>query len=157
MKLLFIIVALFVGNAFSQENIKLNKDRILYCLKDGAVDGGDYWYLEPEKRKLTRAFDMWDLEYYFKNNFSEPFGSFWVFSEEFAKNYDSISAYEYLKPEEEARRIERGYEHAQGWIKINTINLKYHWRQYWSRGKSNERIYDTYGSCTKYNTGINFD
>ena len=140
------------------EDIKLNKNMILYCLKDGAVSGGQLWYLEPEKERMMNAFYIMEIKDYIStNDFTKPQGTVTLFTNEYKQDRDSISAFQYLFPEREAYRKKINGEHAQGWMKINSRNLKYHFKQYWSRGTSKEKIYNTYGSCTKYDAGLNLD
>jgi hypothetical protein len=153
-----LLALLLLSPLVAGEDIKLNKDMVLYCLKDGAVSGGSLWYLEPEKQRMIRAFYIWEIkDYISRNDFKKPQGTVTLFASEYKEDWDSISAFEYLFPDDEAYRKEKNWEQSQGLMKINTRNLKYHWKQYWSRGTSKESIYDTYGSCAKYDAGLNLD
>ena len=155
---LTLVLIVFGSIGAFAEKVSLDESRIIYCIPDGKVSGGQFWYLEPDKKRIMNAFHLWEIErYLFQDDINQRYFTVTLFNEDYRQNRDTVSVYQYLIPEEEIETKRKGYRHAQGWMSINYRSLKYHFKQYWSRGTSKEEIYNTYGTCSKYNEGLNLD
>ncbi len=160
-----ILALLLLSSLVGGQNTNLDKDRILYCLEDGEFDDGEFWYLQPLAMQMINARNIWEIESFLeivrKEGFPEnSYFTVNVFAWDFKQDGDSISAFEHKFRDEIKFRKENNMEDNRGWMKINTRNLTYHYKQYWygdTYGSDDDRVYDTYGQCTKYSDGLNLE